>query len=546
MSTQTEFDYIVVGAGSAGCVLANRLSASGTHRVLLLEAGGSDRSPWIQVPIGYGKTFTDPRYNWMYTVAPDPGLGGRSGYWPRGKVLGGSSSINAMVFIRGAQTDFNDWERAGNPGWGWNDVLPYFKKSETHFLGETAYHGGSGPIHVSDPTAKVHSLCNRFLDACTQLGIPPNTDFNGETMFGAGIWPLNIKNGLRQSTANCYLRPAMTRRNLTVRTHAHVTRVVFADRRAVGIDYLEGTTRHSVRATREVILSAGAINSPQLLQLSGVGDPALLAKLHVPLTHALPAVGQGLQDHVAVSYYYKSRIPTLNNELYPLWGKIWAGMRYVFNRSGPLSLSVNQAGAFLKSRPELDAPNMQIYFNPLSYTNTSLKRRLLSPDPYAAFLMSFNTCRPTSRGSITIQSTDPLAPPLIQPNVLSTPEDIADVQEGARLLRTLTAAQPLSDIIESEYIPGPACQSESQILDDFRARAGTVYHASCTCAMGADPVTSVVNSRLQVHGLEALRVVDASVFPYVTSGNTNAPTMMVAERAADLILNNHEYSTAHP
>ena len=534
----TEHDYVIVGAGSAGAVLAARLTESGRCSVLLLEAGGSDLRPWIQMPIGYGLTFQNPRYNWMYQAEADPAIADRTTYVPRGKVLGGSSSINAMVYVRGQRSDFDDWAAAGNPGWSWREVLPYFMRSEDYALGATEAHGSGGPMHVADAGDDVHPLCHTFIDACSGLGILRTRDFNGGELEGAGLWPVTIKAGIRVSTASAFLRPAGGRHNLVVRTHAHVTRVVIEAGEARGVEYLEHGERHAARARREVILSAGAINSPQLLQLSGVGDPALLAPLGIALVRAAPAVGQGLQDHLAVSYFYRSRVPTLNNQLAPLWGRAWAGLRYVLTRRGPLAMSVNQAGAFLRSRPELPRPNLHLYFNPISYTTTvGPRRKLLKPDPYPAFLMSFNTCRPTSRGSVAIRSADPLAPPVIRTNYLSTPEDVADVYDGARALRRIAAAAPLAGVIEREYQPGPAVASDADVLADFRARAGSVYHASCTCAMGADPTRSVVDPRLRVHGVGRLRVVDASVFPSVTSGNTNAPTIMVAERAADLIQN---------
>jgi choline dehydrogenase len=532
----TEHDYVVVGAGSAGAVLAARLTESGRYSVLLLEAGGSDRSPWVQVPIGYGLTFQNPRYNWMYEAEPDPAIGSRTTYVPRGKVLGGSSAINAMVYVRGEARDFDDWAAAGNPGWSWREVLPYFRKSEDHALGASAYHGAGGPMHVADVSADVHPLCRNFIDACGELGVPGNRDFNGAGLEGAGLWQVTIKGGIRVSTASAFLRPARRRHNLEVRTRAHATRVLIEAGEARGVEYLQGDQRHTARARREVIVSAGAINSPQLLQLSGIGDPALLAPLGIPVARALPAVGRGLQDHLAVSYFYRSRVPTLNDQLSSAWGKARAGIRYLLTRRGPLAMSVNQAGAFLRSRPQLARPNLHIYFNPISYTTTAgPRRKLLNPDPFPAFLMSFNTCRPTSRGTVAIRAADPLAPPAIRMNYLSTPEDVADVGDGARVLRRLAAARPLADVIEREYQPGPEVRSDAEVLADFRARAGSVYHASCTCAMGPDPDRAVVDARLRVHGVGRLRVVDASIFPNVTSGNTNAPTIMVAERAADLI-----------
>jgi len=535
--TESEWDFLIVGAGSAGCVLANRLAAGGRYRVLLLEAGGSDASPWIQVPVGYGRTFTDPRFNWMYESEPDPAIANRTTYCPRGKVLGGSSSINAMVYVRGHPTDFDDWRAAGNPGWGWQDVLPYFRKLEDHEWGADEYHGAGGPVHVSDIAPAAHPLCRTFIETCGALQIPHTRDFNGAAMEGAGTWQMTIRKGLRVSSASSYLKPARRWRNLAVRTRAQATRVLFTGRRATGVEFLAGGAPERATARKAVILAAGAINSPQLLQLSGVGDGALLTGLGIPLVQHAPAVGQGLQDHLAVSYYYKSRVPTLNDELYPFLGKVKAALHYAWNRGGPLGMSVNQAGAFVRSRPGLARPNLQLYFNPLSYTaSKGPRRRVTNPDPYSAFLLSFNSCRPTSRGSVTIRSPDPLARPVIRTNFLSTAEDLADVCEGARLLRRIAATAPLAGVVESELHPGSGVSSDDELMQDFRERSGPVFHASCTCAMGPDAARAVVDHRLRVHGVEGLRVVDASVFPAVTSGNTGAPVLMVGERAADLIL----------
>jgi len=533
-----EFDYIIVGAGSAGCVLANRLSESGRHRVLLLEAGGSDFSPWIRVPIGYARTFTDPRYNWMYRTDPEPALDNRVALWPRGKVLGGSSSINAMVFVRGQPSDYEDWCSAGNPGWGWHDVLPYFRKLEDHALGASEYHGAGGPVHVHDPSATVHPLCRIFLTACAEAGIAITRDFNGAEPEGAGLWQVTIRGGVRVSSASAYLRPALRRPNLEVATGARAARVLFAGTSATGVEYSRGGTRLTATAHREVVLSAGAIGSPQLLELSGIGDPELLRRLEIPVVAALRSVGRALQDHICVSYFYRSRVPTLNDELGSFLGKARAALRYALHRRGPLSMSVNQAGAFVRSRPQLTRPNLHIYFNPASYSTTTSgpSRRLLNPDPFPGFLMSFNTCRPTSRGSVHVRSPDPLASPAIVPNSLSTPEDVADVYEGARVLRRISATQTLAAVIESELLPGEQIRSDAEVLQDFRKRAGSVFHPCGTCAMGTDAARSVVDPRLRVHGVANLRVVDASIFPAVTSGNINAPTLMVAEKAADLIL----------
>ena len=534
-----EYDYIVIGAGAAGCVLANRLTASGTERLLLLEAGGSDRSPWIQVPIGYGRTFNDPRFNWMYQSEPDPTLNNRSQFWPRGKVLGGSSSINAMVYVRGQPGDFDDWAAAGNPGWSYRELLPYFIKLEDHPFGEPQFHGVGGPVGVSDVSAKVHPLCHSFLEACDSVGVARTRDFNGSHSEGSGLWEVTIRDGVRVSASNAYLRPVWRRPNLEIRVRAQATRVLFDGRRATGVEFIESGARQVARARREVILSGGAINSPQLLELSGIGDAEILGRFGIPVVADSPGVGRGLQDHLAVNYYYRSRVRTLNNELAPFLGKVRAALRYALGgRSGPLAMSVNQAGAFLRSRPGLARPNLHIYFNPASYSTTTLgsTRRLMNPDPYPGFLMSFNTCRPLSRGTIHVRSPDPLARPAIQPNALSSSEDVRDVCEGSRLVRRIAAAKPLAAIIEAEREPGSTVTSDEQILADFRARSGSVFHACGTCAMGSNARTSVLDPRLRVRGVTALRVVDASAFPNVTSGNTNAPVMMLAEKAADLIL----------
>jgi choline dehydrogenase len=533
-----EYDYIIVGAGTAGCVLANRLTAGGTHRVLLLEAGGSDRSPWITVPIGYARTFHDPRYNWMYEAEPDPALDNRRAFWPRGKVVGGSGSINAMVYVRGQPGDFDDWRDAGNPGWSYREVLPYFIKLEDHCWGASEFHGAGGPIYVSDMSASVHRLCQNFLAACAALDLPATPDFNGAQPEGAGLWQITIRNGVRVSTARAYLRPAMRRVNLAVRLQALATRVLFSGTRASGVEYESGGTRQQVHARREVLICGGAVNSPQLLELSGIGDGRLLQRFGIPVIADAPAVGAGLQDHLAVNYVYRSRVSTLNDQLAPFLGKVKAAVRYAFTRRGPLAMSVNQAGAFLRGRPQLTRPNLHIYFNPASYSTTTSgpRRRLMNPDPWPGYLMSFNTCRPTSRGSVHIRSPDPHVSPVIAPNSLSTAEDVQDVSEGAHLVRSIAAAAPLAAVTESEQQPGAAVQSESELLADFRQRAGPVFHASCTCAMGADARTAVLDARLRVRGVAGLRVIDASAFPNVTSGNTNTPTIMLAEKAADLVL----------
>ena len=531
-----EFDYIIVGAGSAGCVLANRLTASGRHRVLLIEAGGSDDRFWIRTPIGYGRIFYDPSVNWMYVADADPGIAGRESYWPRGKVLGGSSSINAMVFIRGEPDDFDDWAAAGNPGWDWAGVLPYFRKMErSDFPGPL--HGTDGPLSVTDASRHMHPLCQVYLEACRQLGFPSVADLNGAPGDRAGLYPISTRDGRRESTATAYLKPARRRPNLRVVTGAHATRILFEGRRAVGVEYRRDGTLETARAAGEVILSAGSVNSPQLLQLSGVGPAALLERHGIPVVAGNDAVGANLQDHLGVDFLYRSKLPTLNQELNPWWGKLLAGMRYVATRGGPLSLSVNQGGGFVRGRAGRTRPNLQLYFSPVSYIKAPPRTRpLLNPDPYPGFLLGYSACRPTSRGEIMIKSAEPFEAPAIRPGYLSTNHDIEEMVEGSRLMRRLAATPALSAIIDEELQPGEAVASDADFAEDARKRAGTVFHPCGTCIMGPDPARSVVDARLRVHGLEALRVIDASIFPNVTSGNTNAPAIMVGEKGADLVL----------
>lgn len=530
------YDYIVVGAGTAGCVVASRLAERPGTRVLLLEAGGSDMRVMIQLPIGYGRTFFDPSVNWMYDTDPVPGLGGRSSYWPRGKVVGGSGSINAMVHVRGLAHDYDDWRDLGNPGWGWQDVLPLFIKAEDSDIVEPGWRGQGGPQHVTDISEKVHPLCHRFIDAGASLGLPVSPDFNGSRCEGLGIFQITTRDGRRASTANEYLRPAIRRGGIDLQTHAQATRVLFEGTRAVGIEYRQHGRTRTARARAEVVLCGGSIASPQLLQLSGVGEGAHLAGLGIePILH-LPGVGANLQDHLAVSYFFGSSVPTLNDELGPLLGKVRAALNYGWNRGGPLSMSVNQAGGFVRGTPDAQRVNLQLYFSPVSYTQTPLsERRLANPDPFSAFLLSFNACRPSSRGWLKIRSSDSAVQPQIQPNYLDTEHDIAEARQGIEMLNRISQASPLADIITGRLVPGADVISSEDWIEDFRQRADTVYHPSSTCMMGPDRASAVVDHRLKVHGLQGLRVADSSIFPTVTSGNTNAPTVMVGEKVAQML-----------
>lgn len=536
----SEFDFIVVGAGSAGCVLANRLTENGKYTVLLLEAGGSDNHPWILMPIGYGKAFYRSSINWMYMTEPNPGLDDRVSYWPRGKVMGGSSSINAMVYVRGQKSDFDGWRDMGNPGWGWDGVLPYFRKMETNDSGADAYRGGDGPLHVSTVASDHHPLCQTFIEAGSQLQLPHNRDFNGASLEGLGSYQITMKNGMRMSASRAYIRPAARRPNLSIEKKAHVTKVLFEGKRACGVRFVQSGQEKSVSARREVILAAGAINSPQLLQLSGIGPAELLNSKGIDVLHAAEGVGRNLQDHLCIDYLFRSKVPTLNNQLYPWWGKLLQGMRYVLTRGGPLSLSLNQAGGFVRSRPELDDPNIQLFFSPVSYTKAPPgKRPLMNPDPFPGFLLSGQPTRPTSRGYLAIRSADPFAAPEIHPNYLATDQDLQELLETSKLLRRFSDTPALASVIDAEIAPGPDVRTDEELMADIRARASTVFHPVGTCRMGPDRQVDVVDARLRVHGLEGIRIADASIFPTLTSGNTNAPAIMVGEKAADLIIEDH-------
>lgn len=524
------FDYIIVGAGSAGCVLANRLSASGRHNVLLLEAGPRDTNPWIHIPLGYGKLFATPAVNWMYQSEPEPHLNGRRVFTPRGKVLGGSSSINGLVHVRGQPEDFDEWARLGNRGWSFADVLPYFRKSEDYQHGADAFHGAGGPLAVSDLPDR-HPLCDAFIEAGGTTGVPRNDDFNGQSQEGFGYFHSTSRKGRRASCAVAYLRPAESRSNLRVITEARATRVLFDGVRATGVEFQQNGTLQRATAGAEILLCGGSFNSPQLLQLSGVGPRALLDAHGIPVVLDAPGVGEGLQDHFYVRTVWKCARPlTFNDDMATLWGKAWVGLRYWLARRGPLTVSAGYAGAFLKSRPEVARPDVQLYF-----INFSTDKMGTTLHPFSGFTVSMSPLRPESRGHVRIRTPDPLEAPAIQYRYLDTEEDRRVVVDSLKTIRRLMATGPMQPFVAAEHAPGTRVVSDEDWLGYARDVGGTVYHPTSTCRMGQDAM-AVVDDRLRVRGLAALRVVDASIMPNVVSGNTNAATVMVAEKGADLIL----------
>ncbi|PBC03584.1 GMC family oxidoreductase N-terminal domain-containing protein [Mesorhizobium sp. WSM3860] len=531
------YDFVIIGSGSAGSVVAERLSASGRFSVLVLEAGGSDRRFYVQMPLGYGKTFFDPAVNWNYKADPDPGLSNNADHWPRGKLLGGSSSINAMVFIRGAREDFDAWAAAGNPGWSYDDLLPAFKALEDNEAGADQWRGVGGPLHVADCSNAVHPLTKRYLAAAQQAGLPLNPDFNGASQEGVGIYQITTRNGRRMSAARAFLRPAMKRNNVRVETNALATKILFEGKRAVGVEYQQNGETKSVRAGREVILSGGSINSPQLLQLSGVGPSALLGDLDIPVVRANDNVGANLQDHVGINYTFKGKLPTLNQILRPWWGKLLVGMQYILLRSGPLSLSMNNAGGFFRTDPSMARPNMQLYFQAFSTViPKSGERPILTPDPWPGFSIGLSNCRPSSRGEIMIRSKNPRDYPKITANAYSTNADVDEMLAAVKFVRKIASMPAMAEIIEEEVLPGPSITSDADLIQDFRKRSGTVYHPVSTCRMGPDAARAVVDPRLRVHGLEGLRVIDASIFPDNITGNTNAAAILTGWKGAELVL----------
>ncbi|MEZ5868682.1 MAG: GMC family oxidoreductase N-terminal domain-containing protein [Defluviimonas denitrificans] len=532
-----EFDYVIVGAGSAGSVLADRLSASGRHRVLVLEAGGTDRRFYVQLPLGYGKLFYDPAVNWMYRAEPDPGLAGQSDHWPRGKILGGSSSINAMVWIRGHRSDYDDWGALAGPGWGAEAVNAAYRAIEDNEAGADDWRGKGGPLFVSANRRDLHPLVDSFIAATEATGLARNADFNGADQEGVGIYQMTIRKARRNSAARAFLRPAMKRANLRVLTGAHATKVIVEGGRAVGVEYRQGGTLKRAMARGEVILAGGAVNSPQLLMLSGIGPAEHLAGHGISVVTDSPQVGRNLNDHQGINYTWRMTVPTYNDALRPWWGKLWAGMQYVLRGSGPLAKSINHGGGFFRTDPALDRPNMQLYFQAFStLLPRAGERPLLTPDPFSGMSIGLSNCRPTSRGWIDLRSADPFAAPRIVANAYATDHDVDEMLAAVKYLRRIAAQDPLRSLIADELRPGPQVTSDADLIADFRARSGTVYHPSCTLRMGRDPATSAVDPDLRVRGVEGLRVCDASVFPTLIGGNTNAPSILVGWLGAGRIL----------
>jgi len=533
---EEEFDYIVVGAGSAGCVLAGRLSEDPATRVLLLEAGPADRSLWIHLPIGYGKTMWSPTYNWRFETDPDPNMNGRRIYWPRGKTLGGSSSINGLIYIRGQREDYDHWAALGNPGWSYDEVLPYFIRSEGNQRGGDAFHGGEGPLRVSDITAK-HELIEAFIEGAGQTGVPRTDDFNGAEQEGAGYYQLTTHRGWRCSTAKAYLTPAVKRRpNLRIETEAMAGRLLFDGTRAAGVTYRQGGELKTARCRGEVLLSAGSLQSPQLLQLSGIGPRALLDRFGIPVQHELPGVGENLQDHLQIRLGYECSKPiTTNDQLNSWFGQMGMGLEWLLHRTGPLAVGINQGGCFMRAlkdaegRPVAATPDIQFHVATLSADMAGGKVH-----PYSGFTMSVCQLRPESRGHVRIRSLDAAEPPEMQPNYLSTELDRATTVAGVKAARAIADSPAMRPYVKREVKPGPGAVSDADLLEFCRNNGATIFHPTGTCRMGSDAL-AVVDARLRVHGVAGLRVIDCSAMPTLVSGNTNAPAVMMAEKAVDLI-----------
>lgn len=533
------FDFIIVGAGSAGCVLANRLSESGRYRVLLLEAGGQDTNPWIHIPLGYGKLFRDKSVNWLFETEPQAELNQRRIIQPRGKVLGGSSSINGLVYMRGQREDYDQWRQMGAVGWAYDDVLPFFRKAERQSRGADDYHGANGPLSVSDQS-EPHPLCDAFIAAAEQAGHPRNDDFNGATQEGAGYYQTTSRHGVRVSAAVAYLNPARGRSNLTIVTRAHATRIVLDGRTARGIEWTRGDETSRAHADGEIILCAGAIGSPHLMQLSGIGAPDMLRQRGVTPQHDLPGVGESLQDHLQVRMVYECTRPiTFNDDLANPLRTMWVGMRYILQRKGPLTVSAGYAGGFFRTDAALASPDIQVHF--INFSTSKMGDAL---HRFSGFTASSCQLRPESRGSVRLKNADPFEAPAIDPNYLGTERDRQVNVAGIKLLREIMAGAAIQPFVKSEREPGPAIQDHASILDYCRQAGSTLYHPTCSARMGDDR-DAVVDWRLRVHGIDKLRVADGSIMPFVISGNTHAAIVMIGEKAAHMILEDARSSSAH-